>query len=312
MTEEETLECVRRHQGGESLWDLADEYPFSAETIRKAIISHGVKTRDKVEAQIQKVTKYQKKPFGGDPHEKAYLYGMKQGDLWVTRHGRAIRIKTSSTHPAMIELIASLFLPYGAVHILPRKCEMTGYEWSIDCDVDSSFEFLTGECKGIPHCIGDDTFRDYLAGFFDAEGSVMVHRPSNAPRLDIANSNLRLLGELKARMPPSYPEWKIRLTQAKGTGRDIIAQTDQWRLSAWQVETCRGFLHDVPFRHPEKKAKARLVVRDLQDEAQPPLDVAFDVLKASIKSDVREFVALAKSIVGSKIGSNGQPTKLGQ
>jgi hypothetical protein len=150
MTEEEIAACVVKYWEGRSLWDLADEYHYSAETIRKALISHGVETRDKVEAQIQKVTKHKKHPFSGDPHEKAYLYGLRQGDLWVTRHGRAVRVKTNTTHPAMMELVASCFLPYGAVHIMPRRCKMTGYEWSIDCDLDSSFGFLEQEHSSVP------------------------------------------------------------------------------------------------------------------------------------------------------------------
>ncbi len=158
LTEEEISACIKEYESGKSLWDLAREFPFSAETIRKGFLSHGVKTRDKVEAQIQKVQKYEKKPFSGDPHEKAYLYGLRQGYLWATKHGRAVRVKTSSTHPAMIELVASCFLPYGNVQIYPRRCKMTGFEWSIDCDVDSTFGFLLDEFELVPSWVDSECF----------------------------------------------------------------------------------------------------------------------------------------------------------
>jgi hypothetical protein len=256
MSEEEVAACVMKYREGKSLWDLADEYHFSAETIRKALLSHGVETRDKVEAQIQKVTKHQKHPFSGDPHEKAYLYGLRQGDLWVTRHGRAIRVKTSTTHPAMIELVASCFLPYGAVHIMPRQSKMSGYEWSIDCDLDSTFEFMEWEYTAVPNWIENGTFRDYLAGFFDAEGSITLDgNHVGNPRLAITNSNLSLLEELRDRMKFVYGTWHFRLSTPAGMGGEAIAKRDVWQLQCWRNADCLNFLLDVPFRHLKRKRK---------------------------------------------------------
>lgn len=295
MDEEEIAACVVKYREGRSLWDLADEYHYSAETIRKALISHGVETRDKVEAQIQKVTKHKKHPFSGDPHEKAYLYGLRQGDLWVTRHGRAIRVKTSTTHPAMIELVASCFLPYGAVHITPRRCKMTGYEWSIDCDIDSTFEFLEETFSSIPPWIKEDTFLDYLGGFFDAEGSVYLESNYHRyPRLSLTNTNKELLESIKARLG-TFGSWQFSLGTPIGSGKNVVTKQTVWHLKCWQQGSVSRFLSSVPFRHPEKKEKARIVLRNSRDGSMGLVTSEFSSYKAALKEDIKRNVALAKS-----------------
>ncbi len=298
MSEGEIAECVVKYREGKSLWDLADDYHFSAETIRKALISHGVETRDKVEAQIQKVTKHKKHPFSGDPHEKAYLYGLRQGDLWVTRHGRAIRVKTSTTHPAMIELVASCFLPYGAVHIMPRRCKMTGYEWSIDCDLDRSFLFLEETFLSIPPWIEEDTFLDYVGGFFDAEGSIYLESNYHRyPRLSLTNANVELLESIRSRLS-EFGSWRFSLGTPIGRGRSVLAKQTVWHLKCWQQGSVHWFLHSVPFRHPEKKEKARIVLGNFMDGNMGLVTSEFSSYKAALKDDIKRNIALAKSEMG--------------
>src|SRR3989441_10327672 len=125
VTEGMVERWIPRYQKGESLKQIAGE-EFSPVTVFLHLRKRGITLREKVEAQIKAVTKYARFPFSGEIVEKAYLLGFAWGDLHVSRHGRAIRIKTSTTHPALIELINSCFGRYGQVTQFPREAKLTG------------------------------------------------------------------------------------------------------------------------------------------------------------------------------------------
>jgi hypothetical protein len=130
-----------RYQKGESLKQIAGE-SMSPITVFNHLHKRGLQLRDKVDAQIKAVTKHKRTPFTGDMKEIAYLVGLTVGDLYVQRHGRAIRVRVATTHPRMAGLFRDLFSGYGHPHEYPRGDPVTGYEWSLDCDMDKSFEFL--------------------------------------------------------------------------------------------------------------------------------------------------------------------------
>ena len=119
VTEEMVSGWVKRYEAGESLKQIAAG-ELSPVTVFLHLRKRGVKLRDKVEAQIKAVTKHPKTQFSGDPLEKAYLIGFTWGDCDVVMHGRAVRVRTSTTHPLMANLFASLFSRYGFVHEHPR------------------------------------------------------------------------------------------------------------------------------------------------------------------------------------------------
>jgi hypothetical protein len=49
----------------------------------------------------------------------------------------------------MIELILSTIAPYGQARVYPRFSQRFGYEWTIEGELDLTFEFLQSE-KSIP------------------------------------------------------------------------------------------------------------------------------------------------------------------
>jgi hypothetical protein len=81
-----------------------------------------------MDAQIEAVTRYKKTNFSGTGEDRAYLLGFCRGDLNVKTHGRAIRARTSSTQPGMIELVTSPFVQPGPLRIYPRFSELVGFE----------------------------------------------------------------------------------------------------------------------------------------------------------------------------------------
>jgi hypothetical protein len=90
-------EWVRRYEAGESLKQIAGDV-VDLVSVWNHLRRRGVRLRDKVEAQIQRVSKHSKKPFSGDPLEKAYILGLRFGDLAAVR-ARARNGRTASLKP---------------------------------------------------------------------------------------------------------------------------------------------------------------------------------------------------------------------
>jgi hypothetical protein len=248
--------------------------------------------RDKVEAQITAVTKFQKTPFDGSEEDRAYLLGLARGDLNVARHGRAIRVKTSSTHPAMIDLVAWLFAPHGPVRTYPRNSKLVGYEWTIETEVDHTFGFLLDEKLSTPRIgLSMALCLAYLAGLFDAEGSLWLRDSGRfEPRMSFTNTDLGLLIWVRDTLEKMGFHPHLGLPNADGVRQ----------IQIWRVEEVLKLTRILPVRHPEKKAKARLVTEGL---TRPDLAARWDALIAEIKADRIEFIALAECILRERGGT---------
>ncbi|HXW37596.1 MAG TPA: hypothetical protein VEJ36_06835, partial [Nitrososphaerales archaeon] len=71
VTPEMVDEWVRRYGAGESLKDISGSL-VSPATVFNHLRRRGVELRDKVDAQIVKVTKFQKSAFNGEEAERMY------------------------------------------------------------------------------------------------------------------------------------------------------------------------------------------------------------------------------------------------
>ncbi|HVB95169.1 MAG TPA: LAGLIDADG family homing endonuclease [Nitrososphaerales archaeon] len=288
VSEEMVDAWVARYQNGESLKQIAEGL-VSPVSVFNHLRKRGVQLRDRVEAQIKTVKRFQKFPFQGSEEERAYLLGFTRGDLGVARHGRAIRVKTSSTHPAMIELVLSLFGCYGPSRVYPRYSKMVGYEWSVEAELDQSFEFLLIE-KDMPPANGSrKIILSYLAGLFDSEGSVWLWEGRTfAPRVSFTNKDLTMLGWIETRLT------QLGFYSARGPpdGRDVS------RTSMWRKGEILALIQAMPLRHPEKKAKARLLLgrEDLGSE----FEVRWYGLLDDIEYDRATFIQLAQSILEAR------------
>jgi hypothetical protein len=276
-------EWVARYEKGESLKQIAGDF-VDPVTVFVHLHKRGLKLRDKVEAQIKAVKKFEKFSFDGTEEDQAYLLGFVRGDLGVSRHGRAIRVKTGSTHPAMIDLVLSLFKPYGPVRVYPRFSKLVGYEWTIEAELDSTFEFLLSQ-KLIPPA--KDAHRKvvlhYLAGLFDAEGSVWLRTiRSFAPRLSVANKDTSMLDWIERQLTGLEVYWHRSRPDKNG-----ICQTQIWRNA-----DILKLLRAMPLRHPEKKAKTRLLLGFERESFD--LQKRWAALLSEIEFDRLQFIELAK------------------
>ena len=277
---------IQRYKSGESLSQIAGD-TYSPTSVMLHLKRRGVERRAKVEAQIRAVSKHIRLPFDDDNRERAYLIGFSIGDLNVSTHGRAVRIKTATTHPRMVELIVSLFQRHGHVLLTPRKSSLAGFEWSVQCDLDSSFGFLLEASRSLPGWVfDDDNFPSFTAGLFDAEGSIWFNRSSNLFELSITNSNKEMLEGVSRGLN------KLSLFPHLGFSKG----SSVWKLQLWRPAEVHRFLSLLPVRHPEKLVKARLVLESEGStrSAFNRVVESWDSAIAGIKKDRDNFVEQAK------------------
>ncbi len=141
QTREELTKFLSRfhHEMGLSLSDIAKLIGNKTSGYTSWLYrSLGVPVRPFEESRLKAIRerrrKYERKPFDGTDEDRAYMLGLRHGDLSVSRPWKGVvRVSTSTTHPAMAELFHSLFGKYGHVYQLPRfKKDTSSYEWNLE------------------------------------------------------------------------------------------------------------------------------------------------------------------------------------
>jgi intein-encoded DNA endonuclease-like protein len=292
-----------RYQKGESLKRIAGS-EVDPVTVFNHLHNRGLQLRDKVEAQIEAVSKHKHTPFTGDMRAAAYLVGFTTGDLYVQEHGRAVRVRTATSHPGMTKLFRTLFSGNGPVYEYPRENRLTGYEWSLDCDLDKSFAFLLDREAQVESAFNDETlFLYFLAGFFDAEGSLYFHKKKEygAFEMSLANMNEVLLRRIAEKLSMLGYKAKVSRTRQdidKAISRGITNSSGWiWRIVVWRYKDVKKLLRALPIRHPEKVAKREVALKleyrsGIEDRRTIVLE--WQSLKGKIKREVLDYVALAR------------------
>ncbi|TLY01212.1 MAG: hypothetical protein E6K95_07135 [Thaumarchaeota archaeon] len=309
VTDEMAEGWVRRYAQGESLKQVSGG-EVSPVTVFLHLRKRGVQLRDKIEALIETNTKHRKTPFSGDLLNSAYLAGFVIGDCQVLRHGRAIRVRTGTTHPAMAELFEEVFGPFGFVHRYPKKSRLREFEWNLEVDLDRTFQFLERdplealrEC-----CASEDGFWSFLAGFFDAEGSIQLHRKRGGIgfELQLTNTNQEILECIKEQLTAHRLFSSLRQqTQdpARLGGNDVAIIL---RLLVWRYADVRLLLERLPLRHGERIAKREIALKLSYRASEPEraeIEAQWALLIGQIKAERDRFVLQAKRAVESKITS---------
>jgi hypothetical protein len=111
---------------------------------------------------------------------------------------QTICIRCGTTRTAQVDLIRSLFEPYGHVHTRTG----THGETQVECHVDMSFHFLLKKDEHVPGWVveNDECFWAFLAGYMDAEAHIGVKHFSRIPqaRVEIASCDIGILQGLWA------------------------------------------------------------------------------------------------------------------
>jgi hypothetical protein len=235
--------------------------------------SLGVPVRPFEESRLkairEKRRKYERRPFEGSAEDRAYMLGLRHGDLSVSRPWNGVvRVSTSTTHPAMAELFHTLFGKYGHVYQHPRyKKDTESYEWNLSALLDDTFDFLLlTKAQGWALATRSHSTLAYLAGFFDAEGSIGICRNANAVAIVLAyyNTDLALLRRVrKGLVGLGYHPLRPYLDKKKGfrsPGYHIEMKKDYFRVLVARFDEAQAILRILPIRHPEKLAKKKLAL----------------------------------------------------
>ena len=186
-----------------SLKRIAKLFKSNKKTIGKILNESGVKIRNNDESVRLSNTKYKRTPFDKDEKKMAYLMGLVEGYLTALRKSRhTIRVITNTTHLKFAELIKNKFQNYGHVRIFPAKdVGISSYMWCVQTDLDNSFEFLLPENRinEIDKIIETEHLFNFLAGFIDSDGSIIVRKTGKyfQPVIRLFGQNIELLTKLK-------------------------------------------------------------------------------------------------------------------
>lgn len=267
--------------------------------------SLGIPARPFEEARLkairQKRRKYESRPFDGTDEDRAYMLGLRRGDLSVSRPRKGVvRVSTSTTHPAMAELFHSLFDPYGHVYQNPRyKKDTKSYEWNLSAILDDSFEFLF-ESIGVTFSRLQARERlalSYLSGFLDAEGSIVITR-NNSGKVEIFvdyyNSNLILLKRVKRFVVSHGYQSSLRINkreEVRTRKYNIIHRKDYWQLSTYGMKRIRHLVSSLHPRHSEKIRRGDLALSTRKGDDFREVKGKLDDLRRAIRSEVQAFIS---------------------
>lgn len=268
----------------------------------------GVHRRPFEEARLkgirEKRRKYERKPFDGTDEDKAYLLGLRHGDLSVSRPFRdAIRVSTSTTHPAMAELFRSLFEPYGHVYQHPRyKKDTKTYEWNLYSIVDGSFGFLLDDFREVWDRVSRkaSTLLAYIAGVLDAEGSVGIwgNKVGTALQVQFYNTRLELLVFIKGALENlGYNPLGPYLDKEKGTSTSkykITRRKDYWKIALAIFGQAQDLLRRLPIRHGEKIRRRDIALSIKLGQLWTSVEEHVVELRKSIRSERDNFVLEAE------------------
>ncbi len=268
----------------------------------------GVSRRPFEEARLkgirEKRRKYERKPFDGTDEDKAYLLGLRHGDLSVSKPWKGVvRVSTSTTHPAMAELFRSLFDPHGHVYQHPRfKKDTNTYEWNLSTIVDDTFDFLLESKDTTWSWVvkKESTLLAYLAGLLDAEGSVGIYPAKLLTSLNVVyyDTNLDLMQFVERSIKSigfrPLPPYLDKKKGFRSPGYHIEMTKDYWRVLLGRFDECQQFLSILPIRHPEKMEKSDLAKGLVLGQTWKDTAPRVGNIRARIGSARDAFVARAK------------------
>jgi hypothetical protein len=260
------------------------------------------------EARLKGVAKhlriYQRRPFDGTDEDKAYILGLKHGDLSAyVPFGNVTRVSTSTTHPALAELFASLFSPFGHVYNLPRyKKHTKTYEWNLQSILDDSFAFLLEPREKCRDWVREqnETTLAYLAGLVDAEGHIRLYANPRTvgiivsiwnTDIDLVRFAYNCLDELGYRPMEPYLD---KRSGGGSSGFHIERKKDYWRLQLGRFDEAQSLLRRLPLRHREKIERKRLALSVFKGEDYEVIGAKVSSLARSFKEEARQYTRQAE------------------
>lgn len=278
---------------GMSASTIAKERGWTPETVRRWMAKWEIPRRDSYKFPI----KYPRKPFSDNNLERAYLCGLRVGDIHARKRTKdTIEVTTSTTHPGMKKLFRTSFEKYGKITEYPFKGPF-GHEWRLSAYLDKSFEFLVKIPETIPN--GED-FYAFLAGYgCDSEGSWTFTRCGKKASSEFCFKSVDrdLLEKVKDTLEKEGYHPTINLVAKAGTktshrpNAPVESIKDCYRLNINRQKEVVSLANKLlPYtRHPEKIERITLVLEaDKCGSEWTSIESKYRDLIRKIKEEVKE------------------------
>ena len=204
----------------------------------------------------------------------AYLIGVMHGDGHISKNLRNMDISEEDLNFHI--MIKKLFKPIFYDNISITKCKQEKqYRSLISSKVISSFFRLfcpIGKKKGnlkVPIIIKNNyvLLSEYLSGFFDTDGGlphVEEKGKENSAYFIFSQSNKEIVFEIYnclkfLDLNINKPRPFKSPTEPYAKNRDLI----EWKISINSKEVLKKFLKKINFRHPLKKMRAKIIIKNL-------------------------------------------------
>ena len=280
---------------GMSIAEVAEKFGVSGWTIHRRMIKFNIPRRKKGESNLKR----QKLPFSGDSAEMSYLLGLRAGDLSARWKGKRVRVQVCTSHLAMIELFKSLFDRYASVGTCSEYNKRTQtFQWHVFADLDASFSFLVEKPRFIDNGIlsSENLFLAFLAGYTDAEGSIIVtpNRDRVVFYFRICSEDLGLLRDIYKKLCEMGYHPRLVLDKE----RNVKCGFSKLRAGYWRLELCRRdevvqLVQQLPVKHSERKRKRNLMLQIRNQNSWLEVRDKVLSLSAEIESEVKECVRRA-------------------
>ena len=241
----------------------------------------------------QALTRKFKKDFDGNPLENAYLLGLRAGDFHCRRNRLSLRVQTSTTHPALVNLMKESFGKYGLVLSYLYEDNAQKREWFIYSDLNSSFEFLLNKPRVMPAWIlkEDNFFFSFFAAYMDCEGCWMIsksHKKFARFIFKLSSGDYDILLQLKEKLISLGYSPLLYISREKGTNSPYGKNNqDHYTLILNRKDE---IITLVPFllkysRHDEKIIKMKFILNH-RDSLWKDLESGWNEIREETKEGV--------------------------
>jgi transposase-like protein len=218
-------------------------------------------------------TKYPKTSFSGDLVEKAYILGLRTGDLYATPHRKLIRVEAVSSQLNFIKMFKKIFSRYSVVKVYETKSKITEKSFKVYCYLNSSFDFLIKKLEEIPEWImkTEEYFFSFLAGYVDAEGSWIIakHKIKNLVYEDsifnLGSCDKTIMQQIHQKLKELKFNSHLYLDRKAGTGTQLGKyHSDFYRIRIYGKDVARLAKIISPLSNNENKQKRIMKIIELE------------------------------------------------
>ncbi len=180
--------------------------------------------------------------------------------------------------------------------------ENNAYQWALRVVVHDSFSFILGKPLEPPKwALANHNILDFVAGFFDAEGSIFITTRIRHNRwrvietsLSISNTRKGLLRVVALLLRDYHPT--VELYRRKGPDPSAyrgIRKRNQWRLIIRRRVAVERLLREWSIRHPEKVLRSNIALATLRGLPYVNVQSSVRKLRRQIRKEIEAFATLA-------------------